>query len=262
MDFSLFMRIDATILCVLLFIACILMVKLGLNLRKRFIKPDEPESKGGVNSLLGALFGLWGFLLAFTFGNSATRFESVRNIMVEEQNAIRNCIFRSKAFPDSISKGYQADLRQYLQARIDYYNNGTNMELLTQAKDETFINGNKLWDRTVQISMFPSMTGTANNMFTSLTNMYDIASKRDALLRAGIPEAIHYLLFFLALTISFIGGFTTPIIQAKEWMIVGGFALLACCIIYLSLDLGRPMRGFIRPEAGQQKIIELQKILE
>lgn len=262
MHFSLFMRTDAIILCLLLFTGCILMVKLGLSLRKSFIKPDEPESKGGVNSLLGALFGLWGFLLAFTFGNSSTRFESVRNIMVEEHNAIRNAIFRSRAFPDSISKGYQNDFKQYLQARIDYYNNATNIDLLMQAKDATHISGNKLWDRTVQVSILPNMMAPSNNMFASLSTMFDMASKRDALLMAGIPEAVHYLLFFLALTISFIGGFTTPAIQSKEWMIIGGFALLACCIIYLSLDLGRPMRGFIRPEAGQQKIVELQEMLK
>jgi hypothetical protein len=262
MHFSLFMRTDATVLCLLLFTGCILLVKLGHSLRNRFIKPDEPESKGGVNSLLGALFGLWGFLLAFTFGTSSTRFESVRNVIVEEHNAIRNCIFRSRSFPDSIHKVYQSDIKQYLQARIDYYNNATNIDLLLQAKDATITGGNRLWDRTVQVSMLPNMTAPANNMFASLTTMFDIASKRDALLMAGIPEAVHYLLFFLALTISFIGGFTTPVIKTKEWMIIGGFALLACCIIYLSLDLGRPMRGFIRPESSAQRIEELKKILE
>jgi thiosulfate reductase cytochrome b subunit len=69
-------------------------------------------------------------------------------------------------------------------------------------------------------------------------------------------------LFFLAITISFIGGFTTPVIKQKEWVIVTGFVLLACCIIYITLDMARPMRGFIRPESGEQRIEELQRMLQ
>jgi len=45
----------------------LLTVAFGNNMRKRFWHPDEGDTRGGVNSLLGALFGLWGFMLAFTF---------------------------------------------------------------------------------------------------------------------------------------------------------------------------------------------------
>lgn len=235
----------------------------GHRLRTLFLKPDEPESKGGVNSLMGALFGLWGFLLAFTFGNSATRFENVRVVMVDETNSIRNVIMRSKVFPDSISQGYSADLRKYLQSRIDYYNSATNSDLdgVVKTKEVTVAMGNALWNRTEQVASLPNMTPASNNMFGALTSMFDIATKRDALLMAGVPEAVQYMLFFLAMTISFIGGFTTPVIQTKEWIIIGGFVLLAACIIYITLDLGRPMRGLIRPESGEQRIAELKRML-
>src|SRR5215470_13111930 len=113
MKYSLFFRTDASILCLFLFIGCILMVIFGRFVRNRFIRGDEVESRGGVNSLLGALFGLWGFMLAFTFGNSASRFDNVRSIMVDESNIIRNTIFRADAFPDSVRNALRADLRQY-----------------------------------------------------------------------------------------------------------------------------------------------------
>jgi len=262
MQYSLFHRTDATVLCLLLFASCIIMVMLGHRLRIRFLKPDEPESRGGVNSLLGALFGLWGFLLAFTFANSSARFDSVRNIMVDETNSIRNVILRSKVFPDSISQSYHSDLEKYLQSRVDYYDYATNTEKLMQAKAATITTGYALWERTMQISILPNMTMPAANMFAALTGMFDVATKRDALLQAGIPEAVQYLLFFLALVISFIGGFTTPDIKQKEWIVISGFAMLACIIIYISLDLSRPMRGFIRPESSAQRIEELNKILQ
>jgi hypothetical protein len=233
---------------------------LGKFLRNKFFHSDPHESKGGVSSLLGALFGLWGFVLAFTFSNSSSRFDSVRNIMVDEANSIRNTVLRTETFPDSVGKELRADLKEYVEARIDYYNYATDLEKFNKAKETTQIVGKRLWERTLKASSLPNMGISSSNMYASLTNMFDLAAKRDALLLSGVPEVIIYMLFFLALTISFIGGFTTPVIKTKEWIVVGGFILLACILIFLTLDLGRPMRGFITPEIGEDRMIKLREL--
>ena len=56
------------------------------------------------------------------------------------------------------------------------------------------------------------------------------------------------------------GGFTTPVLGTKDWVVITGFILLACIVIYITLDLSRPMRGFIRPDVGQERIEQLQKM--
>ena len=259
MEYSLFFRTDASILGLILFAACIFMVRLGRFVRNKFFQKDQQESKGGVNSLLGALFGLWGFILAFTFGSSSARFDNVRSMMVDESNMIRNAILRVQTFPDSLQQPLREDLKNYLQARIDY-DHATNLDQINKARKDAQDIGNSLWTRTAQISKLPNMTIICANMFATLSGMFDLASKRDASLSAGVPELIMYLLFFLALVISFIGGFTTPVIGTKEWVVITGFILLACVIIYITLDLSRPMRGFIRPDVGQEKIEQLQKM--
>ena len=260
MNYSFFFRTDASILSLLLFTACILMVMFGRFIRNKFLYKDQQESKGGVISLLGALFGLWGFILAFTFGNSASRFDNVRAIMVDESNTIRNAIFRAKTFPDSIENSLNADLKVYLQARIDYYKYAADFDKFNKAKQDADDISKALWEKTVTASTLPNLGITSANMFASLTTMFDIAAKRDALMLSGVPEPIIYMLFFLAMAISFVGGFTTPVIKTKEWIVIAGFILLACIIIYITLDLGRPLRGFIRPDVGEYKILELQKL--
>jgi hypothetical protein len=235
------------------------MVMLGRFVRHRYLRADQQESKGGVNSLLGALFGLWGFILAFTFGNSSSRFDNVRNIMVDESNIIRNAILRADVFPDSIRVPLREDLRRYLDARISYYEDIKDSNKFAKAKEDAIQTGKSLWAITINASRQPNMTAATNNMFSTLTTMFDAASKRDAVLRSGVPELIVYMLFFLALVISFIGGFTTPVIKQKEWIVITGFILLACIIIYITLDLGRPMRGLIKPDVGQDKLVALRK---
>ena len=95
----------------------------------------------------------------------------------------------------------------------------------------------------------------------NLSAMYDMGSRRDALLLSGIPAPISFMLFFMAIMISFIGGFTSLTIRAKEWILISGFILLACIIVYITLDLARPMRGFIKPDIGQEKIEQLRNLL-
>ena len=234
------------------------MVAVGKFFRRRFFNQDQQESKGGVNSLLGALFGLWGFLLAFTFGNSSAKFENTRSVTVEESNVIRNAILRTDLFPDSIRTGLRQDLKIYLEAEIDYYRNAKNFDRFLKAKETAHEATERLWERVVRASQhFP---GPGAGMQASLMAMFDIGERRNAFLLSGVPELVVYMLFFLALAISFIGGFTTPVLGVKEWVVIVGFLLLACTIIYITLDLGRPLRGFIQLKTGKERLIELRKM--
>src|SRR6187549_3529202 len=101
MDNSLLHTTDALVLCIFLFIAMVAMVALGKIVGKFWYKEDA-EPKGGVNSLLAALFALFGFTLAFTFGMSGNRYESVRNIVVAEANNIGTAVLRADLYPDSV----------------------------------------------------------------------------------------------------------------------------------------------------------------
>jgi hypothetical protein len=236
------------------------MVILGKRIRQRYLGNDNQESKGGVNSLVGALFGLWAFILAFTFGNSYTRFETIRNMMVEESNIIRTVILRSEILPDSIRTGFQDDLKKYLQARIDYYEQAADAERFKKSVEDATETGKRLWTQAATATGFPNFSLSGNNMMNNLSAMYDVGARRDALLLSGIPGPISFMLFFMAIVISFIGGFTSPVLEAKEWVLISGFVCLACIIVYITLDLARPMRGFIKPDIGQEKIVRLQKL--
>jgi len=260
MKHSIFFTVDSSILSLALFAACILMVIVGKAIRDKFLGKDEQESRGGVNALLGALFGLWGFLLAFTFGNVSTRFENVKTTMVEEANVIRTVILRANTLPDSLQSGFREDVKKYLQARIDYYNYAEDVDKFNKSKEDAAEIGKGLWTRTVDASHVPNFGLPASGMLTALSGMFDVGARRDAMLMSGLPAPVSYMLFLIALVISFVGGFTSPILKTKEWVVITGFIFLACLIVYITLDLARPMRGFIKPDVGQERIEQLQQL--
>lgn len=259
MERSIFSKVDATVICLVLLILMPVTVKLGNKMRKRFWRSEEGDTRGGINSLLGALFGLWGFILAFSFGQSGVRFENLRSMIVDEANYLRNTIIRADLFPDSIRNVYRADLQNYLEERISYYDNARDEVKFRKNTEEISATSANLWATTVKLAKRPEMRTTAESMATALINLFDIRVKREALLSAGIPSPVSVTLIILALSICFVGGFTTPTIKQKEWIVIFAFAFMAATILYITIDLARPMEGLIRPDAGQASIINLRK---
>ncbi len=260
MGSSILLKVDATIICLILLILMPLIVKLGNSMRKRFWQSEESDTRGGINSLMGALFGLWGFMLAFSFGQSGIRFENLRSMIVDESNYLRNSILRADFFPDSIRQVYRLKLHKYLEERINYYDNARDELKLKSNREEIFKTNDDIWAMTVALTKRSDTREAAKDMTGTLINLFDIGAKREALLNAGIPGPVSIGLILLALSICFVGGFTTPVIKKKEWIVIFAFSFLATMILYITIDLARPMEGLIRPDSGQASIVGLRRL--
>ena len=256
---SIFSKVDAGIICLVLLIAMPLLVKLGNKMQKRFWDSEESDTNGGINSLLGALFGLWAFLFAFSFGQSGARFENVRSMIVDEANYLRTAILKADLLPDSIRNVYREELKKYLEERISYYEYAGDAIKFKANREEISKTAVTIWATTVALTKRPDTRAPAVEMVPSLINLFDIGIKREALLGSGIPSPISIMLFILTLAICFVGGFTTSVIKRKEWFVISAFALLAVAIFYITIDLSRPMEGLIRPDAGEATIVNLRK---
>lgn len=250
---------DALILCLLLFIGMLLMVQLGRIIAKNW-KQDESESKG-ISFLLTAIFGLWAFILAFTFGMSATRYTNVRDLIIEEANNIGTASLRSNLYSDSVNDAFRTDFRKYIDARLSYYEYATDKDSLNKAKLEAEKARTDLWQRAAQQSKLPNMLIPSNNMIPALNNMFDIATTIEMTLYARVPDVVIYMLFILGLVTSFIGGYASKDIRENDWIIIVAFALFSSMVTYITLDLGRPMRGIIKGNIGVQAIMEVSKSL-
>jgi hypothetical protein len=260
MHASILEHVDASIICIVLLGLMFSTVVWGNKLRRRFWETEGSDTKGGVNSLLGAMFALWGFMLAFTFGQSGTRFENLKGVIVDEANLLRTTIIKADLFPDSLRGAYRTDLRKYLEERIDYYDYATDETRFNMNREELSKTAKSLWVRTAALSRKPETKDAAFNMILTMTALFDIGVKRETLLEAGIPGPIKYMMIALVLAICFIGGFTTPAINRKEWLVIVVFALLATSILYLTIDLARPMYGLIKPDTGQAAIVDLRRL--
>lgn len=254
---TLLQRTDASVLGILLLVGMIIMIGLG-RLAGRALNREEIEPKGGVNSLFAALFALSGLILAFTFGMSQNRLERVRSVVELEANAIGTAVLRSDLYPDSIKNSFRDDFKDYLEAVITFYEHATDLSVVHKSKQDAITIGDKLWARAAQQSKLPSMFLPSQQMIPALNAMFDIAQTREVVLKSKIPDLIVYMLFVCVLAGCFIGGLTSTRLSYKDRIIVLGFAMVTAMVVYTTLDLSRPMRGFITDVPGRDAIVEMR----
>lgn len=260
MDYSFIQIIDALTLCIFLFFGMLAMVIIG-RLAGKVWRKEEGEPKGGVGSLHSALFGLSAFILAFTFGMSATRYNNVRDITAEEAYAIETALLRADLYSDSVRAAFHEDFKKYIDARLAYYNNVTDTVLFRKARNNAANVGAALWLRAVQQAKLPNRITPSDMMIPALNTMFEKATAVETTLFARVPDMIVYMLFILALVTSFVGGFTSSGIRRKDWIIIVTFALFLSMVTYVTLDLSRPMRGFIKANIGMEVISNIRKKL-
>ena len=97
-----------------LFIAMLAFVEIGRRIG--FHRKFE-----GLGAVEGAVFGLMGLLIAFTFGSAAVRFETRRNLVVEEVNDIGTAYLRLDLLPPAAQPKLRDAFRRYVDSRLAFY---------------------------------------------------------------------------------------------------------------------------------------------
>jgi hypothetical protein len=72
-----------------------------------------------------------------------------------------------------------------------------------------------------------------------------------------VPDSIVIMLFAVSLATGFFLGYSSP--ESKlDWFVAVGFCLLTAVVIYITLDLDRPRRGFIHLGGAHQAMLALR----
>ena len=81
-------------------------------------KITSEEKDAPVGAMVAAILGLVAFMLAFTFGLAAARFDAKRQTVLEEANAIGTTYLRTRLLPEPQKTAAAKVLRDYVDIRI------------------------------------------------------------------------------------------------------------------------------------------------
>jgi len=228
-------------------------VELGqwLGLRR---KKKGGESETPVGASVGATLGLLAFTLGFSFSMAATRFDSRKQAVVDEANAIGTTYLRTSLLPEPAASKARQLLREYVDVRVE-----------AAARPEGYLNAitrseqlqNALWIDAAALGVQVANPATTGLFIQALNDMIDMQGTRLAAVRNRIPPPIWVFLWFTAGVGMLSMGYQAGLSGSPRNIAMIALVLAFSGVITLIADLDRPQHGFLR--VSQEAMFDLQR---
>lgn len=231
----------------LLFPAMILLLEVGRRLR------THRGTSEGIRPIEGAVFGLFGLLLAFTFSGAVSRFDRHRQLLTEETNAIGTAYLRLDLLPPDAQPELRQLFREYTTSRLHLFD-----AVSPEVSPETARLQTQIWQRSIAAAYSTeAKPDAAKLLLPALNNMIDITSSRRNAFNMHPPQIIYLLLFAFSGGCAFMSGYSVKT-GDRDWIYSIAFAVAVTLTVYAILEIERPRQGLVRLIYLDQQLIDLR----
>lgn len=227
--------------------------RIGRYRRQHF----EDEKEGPVGAMVAATLGLLAFVLAFTFGLAASRFDARRTVVVDEANAISTTWLRAGLLPDERAARIRPLLRDYVDARLEAARTG-DLVTVRRRSDELH---RALWTEAELVGRQYPESIIAGLFIQALNETIDIhATRMFAVVQGRIPPVL-WLALYVVTVLTMAGvGYYCGMSRSRRTPEVLILALSFSAILLLVGDLDRPLEGLIR--VSQQAMTDVRTMMD
>jgi hypothetical protein len=214
------------------------------------------EMETPVGEMVASTLGLLAFILAFTFGLAASRFDAKRELLVDEANAVGTTYLRAEMLPERRDE-IRALLREYVEVRIEAITPSRLAEGIRRSEDLQ----NRLWELTVPIAMKNPNSIVVGLFVQSLNETIDLHTKRlTAALRNRIPFAIWAALYGISVFSFAAMGYHSGLTGTTRSLVIIAVAFTFSVVILLIADLDRSQEGVLK--VSHQALIDLRRSMK
>jgi hypothetical protein len=228
----------------------------GFLYKKRELERYPGQIREGMGSMEGSILGLMSLLLGFTFSVAVSKFETRKNLIVEEVNIINTAILRCDMYPDSLRTPLRSDFEEYVKTRIAYYQAGNNEGISDREIQRAEEISAKIWQSITYHSNDLEFRIRSQQMIPVLNEMIDIVTTRDAMRISRIPPLIVWTLLILVLTAAFLLGSDYKG-HKRNRMVLIGYAFVMTITLNLINELNHPREGLINLDGVEKKMDNL-----
>src|SRR3990172_14691 len=259
MDYAL----SASLFTLGFFLRILLLLEIGRRIGVRRLARDAEGARVGVGAVEGAIFGLLGLLIAFTFSGPSSRFDTRRQLIVEDTNAIGTAYLRLDLLPAGAQPALRESFRRYVDTRLEAYRK---LPDIAAAKEElakaTKLQG-EIWRQAVAACRAQGAQSAATMvLLPALNAMIDITTTRTMATQMHPPVIIFVMLFGFALASALLAGYGMAGGTSRSWLHMLGFAAAMAVSVYVILDLEFPRLGLIRVDAFDQALVDLRESMK
>jgi hypothetical protein len=252
--------VSPLLFAVLLFGGMLVLLEVGrrLGIRRR---PNESEGeRGNLGTIEGAMFAMFGLVVAFTFSGAATRFNEKRALIAVEANCIETAYLRLQLLSPKEQPELQELFRRYADSRLEAYRKlpDTQAATLEMAKSKKI--QKEIWTKAVAATQLPdSHVDAGRLLLPSLNSMIDITTTRGMALQTHPPSVIYALLSILGLICSLLAGYRMSGCQRRSWLHLLSFTVMTVIIVFVIVDVEYPRAGLIRLQSFDQFLVDVRE---
>lgn len=241
-----------------LFLGIFFMMYLGRSIRARLLDKDIEPELASHTAIQTALFGLLGLVLAFSFSGAAARFDTRRQLIVEEANCISTAYLRLDLLPAEAQQQLRENFRQYVDARLSVYRAIPDFTKVKAELNRAKVIQGEIWTKAVAASQQKDTPQSIMViLLPALNNMFDIANTRYMAAQMHPPLIIFLLISTLILVCSLLTGFSIKENKKPQsWLHIFAFAALIIITFYTIVELEFPRIGLIHVKNFDQAIVD------
>lgn len=248
------MNLDSISIWLLLFgtiLLVMLSLEAGYHLGHRSRRKSEDEKESPVSAIAGSVLGLVAFMMAFTFGIVANRYESRKSLVREEANSIGTTYLRTDFLPELDSAEAKTLLKEYVADRLAFTERMRSAQMSAADMSGWLAKSGhthkRLWEMAVVNARKDMNSDVAALYIDSLNGMIDLHSMRVAVaLQARIPVGIWVSLASLTFLGMVAVGYQMGIAGSKRSLVQPILAVSFSLVIALIASLDRPQGSFIK----------------
>jgi uncharacterized membrane protein YoaK (UPF0700 family) len=235
---------------------------LGWQLRHRWTNkslqgPESSSAEGQEGYVVSAVMGLLALLMGFTFSMVIDRYDTRRERVLLEANAISTTYFRSQLLQEPHRTQISRLLVDYTDTRIALASASSpdqQDELLEVSNGQV----TDLWAATV--AAWPTIRGFdfSSSFLESMNQLTEMDAARQASRRAQVPAQVFMLLFAYQFIAAGVMGYV--LIGRRGRQIAAALLALFGLSLLLVVDIDRPVGGGISESQGP--MLQLQASLQ
>jgi hypothetical protein len=234
---------------------------IGAFLGNRKRRQPDHQDESSLSSIIGATLGLLAFMLAFTFGIAAERYQTRKQLLLDEVNAIGTTFLRARLLQEPHRSEVQKLLREYVDIRVHLAKETPKrqFEEFKEILSRSEAMQNQLWSHAVALAEADRSSEVDALFISSLNEVIDFHNSRITVLQYHIPTLIWYVLFFITILSMATVGYQAGLSGQSSIKIGIVLALTFSSVIFLITDLDR-VTGNLR--VNQQPMFDLQKQMQ
>ncbi len=211
------------------------------------------KEQSDVGTLAGAALGLLALLVAFSFSMAVARYDSRRNAVLEEANAIGSTANFALMLPREAQGPILEKLREYTQVRIGL-GKPHDPEKLQRDIARSIQLQSELWRLAVAVTEAAPQSLPAYRFVGSLNEMNNVHERRLTALRNSVPLPVLVMLVLTAMVAMGFTGYAEGVSGSQRQGANILMAITIATLITMIIDLNRPYQGSI--EVSTQALVD------